>query len=100
MKSNERPMNSNTFLEDTLPSWIEKCPLMMDWCVFKGEIYFAVIDWEESEKRQKPVFDLAYCATSGLNGIFLRKGVWEKNKFQPWEGRSTWSHRQQKPKNP
>jgi hypothetical protein len=77
--------------EVELPKWLKNVPFVSDWCLFKGEIYYAQINFEESEKRNKAVFDLAYCATKSLNNIYLRQVVWGKKKFQPWVGYSKWS---------
>ncbi len=90
-------MDSKTIEEGVedfeLPIWLKDCPLVFDWCVYKGQVYFAALNYQESEQRQKPVFDLAYCATKAMNGIFLRKAVWGKNKFHPWNDlTTTWHH--------
>ena len=64
-----------------MPKWLpENCPVY-DWCEYNGERYFAVLNYEESERRKKPVIDLAYCATKGMNGIFLMQRVFSK-RFQ------------------
>ena len=65
-----------------IPDWLAKCWLVEDWCLYNGDVYFASLNYEESEKRQKPVFDLAYCATKAANGIFLKQRVMSK-RFQP-----------------
>jgi hypothetical protein len=68
--------------EMELPAWLKPEVIVYDWCKYRGEIYFAVLNWEESDKRNKPVIDLAYCATKAMNGIFIMQRVWNKN-FQP-----------------
>ncbi len=65
-----------------IPDWMKDCWLAYDWCLYNGEVYFAAINYEESEKRQKPVFDIAYCATKAMNNIFLKQRVFSK-RFQP-----------------
>ena len=77
--------------EMDIPKWMDKVPLAFDWCVYNGEVYFASINYDESEKRQKAVFDLAHCATVALNGIFIKQRVWSAKRFQPWTS-STWGN--------
>jgi hypothetical protein len=65
------------------PKWLpEECPIM-DWVNYKGEVYVAVLDWVESERRQKPILDLSYCMTTALNdSCWLKKGVvWNAKHF-------------------
>lgn len=63
-------------LEDfVVPQYITDCPVFDDWITYYGKIYYAVLNWEESEKIQKPVFDLAYCITKSFNEVWLKKGV-------------------------
>jgi len=64
-----------------IPAWLKDGVIVFDWCTYNGERYFAVLNWGESEKRQKPVIDLAYCATKAMNEIFLKQRVWSK-KFK------------------
>lgn len=75
-----------------MPTFLEECPLVYDWCVYKGEVFFANLNFEESIKIQNPVFDLAFCATKAFNHIYLKRATWNPKKFTPWEGRSTWNH--------
>lgn len=67
--------------EMELPKWFKPGTIVSDWCKYNGEVYFGVLNWEESERRSKPVIDLAYCATRAMNEIFLLQRVWSK-KFQ------------------
>jgi hypothetical protein len=78
------------FYNSITPEWLCNCPLVFDWCRYNGKIYFASINWEESEKAGHLIFDLAYCATKALNGIFLFSRSWDKKKFCRWKGHSTW----------
>jgi len=69
-----------------LPKWMEGCWLAEDWVYYKSKVYFASLNYEASEKKGKPVFDLAYCATQAMNGIFERTNVsWHPNKFKPYK---------------
>lgn len=65
-----------------MPKWMDGCPISYDWVKYRGEVFFAVLNWEESDKRGKPVFDLAYCATKAMNGIFLKQRVYRKSTMQ------------------
>lgn len=68
--------------EMELPKWFKPVTIVSDWRKYNGEVYFGVLNWAESERRNKPVIDLAYCATKAMNEIFLLQRVWSK-KFQP-----------------
>lgn len=73
-----------------IPDWIVDCPLVSGWCRYNGRIYYADLNYEESKKVNKPVFDLAYCATKAMNGIYLLQRQWDKNKFRRWSNNSNW----------
>lgn len=88
--SNEPPPISNVMLSDVLPIWMDNCPLIEGWCRYNGKIYFASINFEESEKAQKPIFDLAYCATKAFNDIYLFRREWDKKKFCRWAKHPSW----------
>lgn len=64
-----------------IPKYIEKCPLVFDWVNYKGEVYYAELNWERSIKAKRAMFDLAYCATVALNGSFLKTVCWHPEKF-------------------
>lgn len=64
------------------PQYLKGVWVIFDWCLYNGEQVFVSWNYEESEKRQKAVFDIAYCATKAMNGIFLKQRVWSK-RFQP-----------------
>lgn len=74
----------------TTPDWLEECPLVYDWCKFDGQIYFADLNFQESEKIGKPVFDLAFCATRAMNHIYLKREVWDPERFTRWDGECSW----------
>lgn len=73
---------SREIAEMELPEWLKEDVEVFGWVKYNGEVCFASLNWEESERRQKPVIDIAYCATKALNGIFLKQRVWSK-RFQP-----------------
>lgn len=76
--------------EGIIPKWMNECPMVFSWCRYNGQIYFASLNYEESEKAQWPVFDLAYCATKAMNNIFLFQRKWDKTKFCRWKNNSNW----------
>lgn len=77
-------------MNEQLPEWMNGCPIVFDWVRYNGHIYFASLNYEESEKCKIPVFDLAYCATRALNNNFLIQRPFDKAKFCRWKGHSTW----------
>jgi hypothetical protein len=60
-----------------------KLPIVSDWCEYKGEIYYAVINYQETERVGRPMMDLHYCATKALNNIVEKTVQWDKRKFKP-----------------
>lgn len=82
--------DGNTMLAEVLPKWMDGCPLVAGWCRYNGRIFFADLNYEESDKAQKPIFDLAYCATKALNGIYLLRREWDSKKFCRWGKHSNW----------
>lgn len=81
-------MDTLEFLE--MPPWMADCPLVSGWCRYNGRIYYADLNYAESEKQQYPVFDLAYCATKALNNIYLLQRKWDSSKFRRWKNHSNW----------
>lgn len=64
-----------------VPDYIWNCPVCFDWCVFKGETYFGMINYERSIKARRPMIDLAYCATRGLNNVVLKTVAYSAKNF-------------------
>jgi len=82
-----REIQQKTYYSDSLltvvvPNWLKDCPLVYDWCNYNGKIYFASLNYEESEIANKPIFDLAYCATKAMNGIYIMRRQWNPKKFK------------------
>lgn len=73
-----------------IPKWLEDCSLVSGWCRYNGRVFFADLNFEESEKLQKPVFDLAHCATKAMNNIYLLRREWHPKKFRRWKNNSNW----------
>ena len=88
--STEAAIYGNNLLAVVLPDWMKSCPLISGWCRYNGRIFYADLNWEESEKAEKPIFDLAYCATKALNNIYLLQREWHPKKFRRWGKHSNW----------
>lgn len=70
-------------IENTLEDRMYKCPFIFEWCEYKGETYFAALDYEKSIKSNRVVLNLHYCATAALNNSILIKTVtYIPSKFQ------------------
>jgi hypothetical protein len=67
-----------------IPKWLERFPFVNDWVQYKGETFYGMVNLERSEKANRPIIDLCYCATSGLiNNRVLKTVQFDKNKFKP-----------------
>lgn len=64
-----------------VPKYIMDCPVYYNWCEFKGETYFGILNYERSLKAKRPMIDLAYCATQGMNGTILKTVQYTKRHF-------------------
>lgn len=65
-----------------IPEWIWNCPIVFDWTEFKGETYFGMLNYERSVKARRPMIDLAYCATAGMNGSVIKTVQYSKKNFK------------------
>ena len=66
------------------------CPVVFDWVAFKGDIYFAGLNYQASEKAGKPMMDMYYCATQACNHNVLFTTQFDKNKFKPCHLSDNW----------
>lgn len=55
----------------------------MKWIEYKGETYFATVNLEKSLSAHRPIVDLSYCATKGLNNTVLHSVNWNPEHFKP-----------------
>lgn len=69
----------------------DRIPFAFDWCICKGETYFASFNADRSEKARKPMYDMCYCATRALNGVVLFTAQFDKSKFKPSPLGMEWS---------
>lgn len=60
-----------------------KLPIVFDWAEYNGEVIFAGINYEETERVGRPMMDIFYCATQALNNNVLKTVQWDKSKFKP-----------------
>jgi len=65
-----------------IPEWAYNLAFNSDWCIYNGEVLFAVLNTVESNKIKFPVYDLAVCATQGLNQNFTKQVVWNEKYFK------------------
>lgn len=69
-------------IEDVkIPKMFNKVPFAFDWVEYKGQDFFASINFEQSKKSKRPMIDLFYCATKALNDVVLKTVQFDKNKF-------------------
>lgn len=52
------------------------------WCRYKGQVKYALPNWEASVKAGKPMIDLAYCATQGIHGNIEATVQYDRRKFE------------------
>lgn len=65
-----------------VPDYVMDCPVISNWVEYKGETYFAILNYEQSIKSHRPMIDLSYCATRAMNGIVMKTVQYDKNKFK------------------
>jgi len=73
--------NQDQFDLKDVPKFIMDCPVFFDWTVYKGETYFAMLNYERSIQAKRPMIDLAHCATRGMNNIVLKTVAYSKKHF-------------------
>lgn len=66
---------------DPVARMLMRLPFCNDWVQYKGETFFAMINWDASKKANKPMIDMSYCATEASNEIVLFTCQYDKNKF-------------------
>lgn len=65
-----------------VPRFILESPISADWVDYNGKRKFAMLNVEESLKRNKLMIDLCYCATAGLINHRVEKTVpYSKKRF-------------------
>lgn len=67
----------------SVPKYILESPITADWVDYNGKRKFAMLNFEESIKREKLMIDLCYCATAGLINFRVEKTVpYSKKRFK------------------
>lgn len=61
--------------DSPLPAYIENCPISAQWVEYYGVKKFAMLNFEESQKHQKAMIDIGYCATALLINGHVEKTV-------------------------
>lgn len=51
-----------------LEAKVMQLPFICDWVKYKGEVYFAGVNWERSLSANRVMIDLSFCATAYLAG--------------------------------
>lgn len=64
-----------------IPKYINDCPLVYDWCEYKGEVYFGALDVQRSIKSKRAMIDLSWCATMAQNNNVMKTVQWNNSKF-------------------
>lgn len=54
---------------------IEDCPISAHWIEYYGQMKFAMLNFEESQKAGKVMIDIGYCATALLINGHVEKTV-------------------------
>lgn len=79
--NHERKMDDELIKD--IPIYILNCPVVFGWCRYKGEEMFGMLNYERSIKAHRPMIDLAYCATKGMNGNVLKTVQFTEKHFKP-----------------
>lgn len=62
-----------------IPQFILDCPVVMHWVTYRGQIKFAMLNYEASIEKGIAMIDLCYCATVGMINNRVEKTV----KYNP-----------------
>lgn len=69
-------------LSEGIPQWILDCPVSAHWVWYRGQMKFAMLNYEESIKKGRPMIDICYCATAGMiNGRVERTVRYKECNF-------------------
>jgi len=70
-------------LTKDIPQFILDCPVVMHWVRYRGKTKFAMLNFEQSILKGKPMIDLCYCATAGMVNNRVEKTVtYHKRLFE------------------
>ncbi len=68
---------------DKIEKMLMKLPVVFDWYKYKGEDVFVGINYQATERTNRPMVDIFYCATQALNHNVLKTVQWDKKNFKP-----------------
>ncbi len=57
-------------------------PFVFDWVEYKGDTMFAEVDYIKSEKCNRPIINLFYCATRALNNMVIKSVNYNPDHFK------------------
>lgn len=69
-------------LTQGVPQYIQACPVVCQWLIYKGETYFGILNYERSIRAKRAMIDLSYCATRAFNGIVIKTVRYDARKFE------------------
>lgn len=64
-----------------LPKYLTIVPFVQEWIEYKGEVYFASLNIEQSVKSKRLMYDLHYCITKMLNNVVIKTVAYHKDKM-------------------
>ncbi len=69
-------------LSKDVPNYIFNNQFLWKWVKYKGEIFWATLNYERSIKAGCCMIDLSWCITKEMNGIIIKTVAFNKNKFE------------------
>jgi hypothetical protein len=69
-------------IKPDIPQFILDCPVVFEWCKYKGDVVFASLNYEKSVEEGRCWIDLHYCATKALNNIVEKTVLYRKSDFE------------------
>lgn len=57
-------------------------PIYPCWVEFKGETVVSQLNFDETKRVGRPMFDISYCMTRALNQNIMKTVQYDKNKFK------------------
>ena len=70
-------------MKDRISDMLMRLPFSFDWIEYKGEDVVGQINYEATEKANKPMIDISYCMTQAINQNILYTVQYDKSKFNP-----------------
>ncbi|WP_276679706.1 hypothetical protein [Empedobacter brevis] len=67
--------------EVQIPKMFDKIPFTDAWVEYKGEVFYASINFERSMLSKRVMIDLHYCITKYLNNCVIKTVQYNEKKF-------------------